>query len=724
MPVVSIRYRADPRPPPWSAVALGLLAGLGLAGHGVLLLAALHPGPWPSSPMLDELLIWARADTWPKEGDRYLYVGGVAVSLVVLLTGGSAFGARAQRLRSSRAVRTVTLLALMPVLVLVLELAALRGGPPPLLPTLLIATISLAAVAVPLAVLDLCRHPGVPTPTAGQDDERGSAQRRMNRDRSRWRPLRLGASVACAIAITSSLWVTDPSALASYVMRVDAFHHWTYFAVAPGHAHLMGVTPILGSYSQYGLGGPIVLAEVARLFGGFSYADVLRVGADYIPIYFVGLFLLILVWQRSVLWAAAGVTLAILVQNFNGVAPGDLLLIHPSSTVLRSALDVWMLLLLVLYTRLPHRAFLVAAAIVAGLALYLETDTGLYLVATFAAFLSLRVFSRVVSGTFSARSALEAVAMLLLAASTFITAAAITVGPAVFEAGFWSSFTWPIRVFLSGYGMLPTPPPSWDAAHAYLTPAIYAVAVILPLTTIACCGRVWEEGIVMSVVGVYGLLLYEQYVGRSHPWNWFHVSIPVLLIGVSFGAAATRRLDSLGSVGRPDRLALAAARAVAIALPSTLLVLGLTLLLGNSSFHEQMSLAVHDEDAWTIAHAGFASSDPDERRVSAVVARIRELVPPGHKVAVLSELDHLYYVLSERIPFTPYVPVYPVVLTKTQEEETLAALREGGPEYVFLERRRGHSDWSAELPRVLLDEVPRHYGFQEVVGGFEVWRRR
>src|SRR5262249_43512808 len=86
-------------------------------------------------------------------------------------------------------------------------------------------------------------------------------------------------------------------------------------------------------------------------------------------------------------WAAAGVLLALTLELYWGLSEADATMWQfPSSTILRSPLDVWMFMCLLRYARTGWTRWAGGAALLAGLGVLFETDTGLDLVATFLAF--------------------------------------------------------------------------------------------------------------------------------------------------------------------------------------------------------------------------------------------------------------------------------------------------------------------------------------------------
>jgi hypothetical protein len=273
--------------------------------------------------------------------------------------------------------------------------------------------------------------------------------------------------------------------------------------------------------------------------------------------------------------------------------------------------------------------------------------------------------------------------------------------------------------------MLPMPGPAAATLHVFLTPALYVFACVLGFAAaLRLTARPWPEGYLLAALGGYGLMLYHQYVGRSHPYNWFHVCIPAVILATVLGCLLLRSRARRWAPGT------ARGRAVAAA-PAVIMAATLVLLAASPSVRAYPGLLSGRWSVpgilWDLPGAGFRT-DPatagDVARVRTIVQRITDTVPAGEPVAILSEWDGLLYVLADRRPFCRLVPLYTAVNREDQVDEVLAALAAPPLRHVFLERGLGPFEWSRDLPPVLFARVARDFDLVDRVENFEVWRRR
>lgn len=93
-------------------------------------------------------------------------------------------------------------------------------------------------------------------------------------------------------------------------------------------------------------------------------------------------------------------------------------------------------------------------------------------------------------------------------------------------------------------------------------------------------------------------------------------------------------------------------------------------------------------------------------------------------MAILSEFDSILYTMTNRRPFSRFVPLYPAAALDYQVEEVFEALRTQSVRYVFLDRGRSRERWSQYLPTLLMPRVAADFELVDRVDRFEVWRRR
>jgi hypothetical protein len=538
-----------------------------------------------------------------------------------------------------------------------------------------------------------------------------------------WMPL-LG-HVLVVVAVALLIYVPDYRSLAGSFLNAERFHHWHFFAVMPTYAYLSGRVPVLESYSQYGVGLPVIVGNLCRVMGDFSHASVVWLGMTYGVLYFIALYALMWAWFRDWWWSAAGLALAILLQQFSGLDPPSVLWQYPSSTILRSPLDVWVLLLLTGHVYRRTWTYLTLAGLVTSLAIFWESDTGIYLTGGYLAYCAYCCIHDVRTSGWNRGTICKYLATAATAPVVFLLLTWLTVRGALFSGIFWERFLEPLRLFRSGFGMLPMPAPQWGNLHLFLTPGLYVFAGVLALVAaLGLTTHPWRGGYLFGALGVYGLGVYHQYVGRSHLWNWFHVCIPFVVLATALTWVALQSVE-LRLRERGAYMAWATQLVPVTALGTAIVLLATAPNVRNypGVLSGRWSIAGVD---WDLPGAEFRTLDSQgaRDRLAAVAARITEEVPAQEPVAILSEFDGLLYVMTKRRPFSRFVPLYPAVALDSQAEEVIDALQNQNLRYVFWDRNRNLQRWSTYLPHLLASRIAAAFEIVGHVSNFEVWRRR
>ena len=546
---------------------------------------------------------------------------------------------------------------------------------------------------------------------------------------ARWMRVLLHALVVVAVA--SLLYVPDYRALAGSFLTAERFHHWHVYALMPTYAYLTGSVPVLESYSQYGVGIPVVIGNLCRLIGDFSHASVVWLGMTYGVVYFVALYALLCAWLQDWRWSVAGLALCILLQQFCGLDPPSVLWQYPSATILRSPLDVWVFLLLTAHVYRATQTSLVLAGVIVGAAVFWESDTGLYLAAAYLAYCTYCWIDDLTTRGWGWHRTIAYLAPATVVPIVFLFLTWRSVGGAVFTAVFWTRFTEPMRLFRSGFGMLPMPALRWGTLHFFLAPALYILAGALALVAASHLSRrPWRGGYLIGALGVYGLGTYHQYVGRSHPWNWFHVCIPFVVLAVVLGRLALQTLGArLQARGQPESTVHFLVRATELA-PVVLLGTAIVVLLAAPTVRCYPGILSArwfiPGVEWNFPGVGLRTLDSQRRRdrLGAVAARIRQSVPANEPVAIVSEFDSILYIMTNRRPFSRLVPLYPAVMLDSHVDEVVGALHNRSLRYVFVDRGPAYPPRGSYLPRLLSQHVAADFELVDQVERFEVWRRR
>jgi hypothetical protein len=534
------------------------------------------------------------------------------------------------------------------------------------------------------------------------------------------------------VALVLLLFIPDWRQLAGRFFLVDEFHHWDYFAMGPTLALSHGVALGTDAYTQYGVGWPLVFYLLSPVLA-ISYGHMILVGVTYACAYFMGLYVLLRIVLGKPIWAAAGVFLAMGLHVFHGLGPDDVIWCWPSSTLLRSPMDVWFLLALALQLRTRRACWALAAGAGVGLALLFDTDTGLYLAA---AWMGAWVLSRRCAGE-RPRSAPVLAGVGVAVAVALLGLAAGSRGTLV-TAEFWKGWSEALVRYSGGVGALPIA----DLPLAYLLGFCAMVAVYLGALGVAVV-RAWRRQLQvgelwLGVVAGYGLMTLVWFVGRSYPHGLVHVSVPSCLVAVTALARLHSRLErslagASGAVGRAVR------SGVVRVLPAACLAAALFALWASPAFPVYPGLWVGSSppQGFCLLQApedicGLpAELRPYAEHLHAVAARMRAAAIEGRTVAVLDYAGPLLYLMAGLAPWSRYSPVFPALLFQSEVVQLQEQLASSGPDVVVMCDRLNpamplggwYRSTERDVWRAVHQTVQGHYRLESTFGPFEVWRR-
>jgi hypothetical protein len=679
--------KGDPAAPPFlgmpSAFAPLILAGMAV-GTVVLWVVATQRSTSTPDPLTAHLLPWARRIAYPDERDQFLYHIGIMLTALGGFVGAWTYG---RFMRSAR--------------------KAARPAPP--------------AKQSGRKGTRAARNAAPPRASAAVQVSRPP------RAPARRVALLLHATVVVALGVL--LYVPDYRSMAGTFLSGENFHHWHFFAIMPTYAYLSGLVPVLESYSQYGVGIPVIIGNLSRLLGDFSHAWVVWVGMTYGVFYFIALYALLWAWLHDWPWAVAGLAFAVLLQQFSGLNPPEVLWQYPSSTILRSPLDVWVFLLLTGHVYRRSWWYVIFAGLIVSVAILWESDTGIYLAGGYAAYCAYCWLDEVSTQGWSWARTCRYLATGAMVPAAFLVLMWLSVGRVILTAVFWNRFLEPLRLFRSGFGMLPMPAPSLGNLHVFLTPGLYVFASLLTMVAaLRLSPHPWRGGYLLGALGVYGLGVYHQYVGRSHPWNWFHVCIPFVILAIMLTRLVLHDLQTRLQDRAPRQVGARVVVRGAQLAPLVLLGTAIVLLSAAPTVRSYPGILsgrwfIAGVD-WNFPGVGFRTRHSKDLRdrLEAVAERIRQDVPAQEPVAILSEFDGILYVMTKRRPFSRFVPMYPSVALDSQADEVVNALRNQNVRHVFWERKR--DAWGTYLPRLLAPQIEADFEIVDRIQNFEVWRRR
>jgi hypothetical protein len=522
-------------------------------------------------------------------------------------------------------------------------------------------------------------------------------------------PNSLVAGIAAVALILGVLYVPDWRLMAGLSFVDESFRHWDFFAVGPTLGYLHGRALGTEVYSQYGVAWPLLFAWGRRIIG-VDHASMMHFAVVYGCIYFIAYFFLLNRLLRSWSWAAAGTLLAIMICTQIGVRAGRPIWLWPSSTMLRSPMDLWFVAAILLHLQTGRTAWAFCAGMAVGLGLCFETDTGIYLIGTLGVYLLSRgVLSWRNQGTtwLKGPSTWPALSGFALAAFPILIIAS---RGTILRLAFWAGWTEPLRAYAAGMSALPIAElKSGELILFGLVAATY-LAYAGRLVAAVAFGDADRATMASGTLAVYGLASLLLFVNRSHPYNLYHVVLPCCALATCAFARLSRR-PAFGHV----------------ALAITLFALGLSP--SWRSYPSLLKWIAHRPATERVRVSGAdlegAANIAAGREYSELTAALRSLRKDGFSVGILDGADATYFLGSGCEPCDRYIPILAGVVWKSQ----LDGVRDRflGRRFDFIAMRSGDAakgrfgdEDLAEIARWIEPD----YELDSRVGSFGIWRRK
>ncbi len=340
-----------------------------------------------------------------------------------------------------------------------------------------------------------------------------------------------GPIASCA-AIAALVYVPNLNAVLAEVFIGEQAHHLDFFVMSPGWSCFNGGKPYVDVISQYGVGIPVIFANLSRILGGFDYLTFLQVNMAFGIMYFILFFWVTRAWLGSTMLGFAAFLVCFRLQMFHyGVSP--LCWIYPSSTPIRFGLDILWLWLLWRHLQTGRGIFLILAALYSGFAVYFMTSTGIFIVVTFFAYLAGMLVLQSLRKEIIISPRLLAAAAVIPVVSAFVFFW-ITLGGHVVSQTFWKNVIEYMSYFSNGRGALPIFESLkyrnyWVALMALAVPLLYVA------TAVSVGIALWKEKVdrkylFVVTIAVYGLVNYQYFVVRSAMTSYYINAVPFVLL--------------------------------------------------------------------------------------------------------------------------------------------------------------------------------------------------
>ncbi len=467
--------------------------------------------------------------------------------------------------------------------------------------------------------------------------------------------------------ILSLVFVPDIQRLLARDFIYDHFYHFDSMLMSPAWAQLKGLTLNVDVGSEYSVVIPFVFGHLAQVFGGFDYGTVMAMLMITGLVYYVLFYCFVRAWLNSVPLALAALLLILKLQLFHwGISP--LVWQLPSTTPLRYFPDIFIMFCLWRHMATGRNMWLWPISIGCGIALTWMVDVGVYLSGMWIAYMGILCWQKKISlrqaGTWLTVALLVAVGILLSIQ-----------GPVIFTAPYWARSQEFVELFLHGWGATPMyeglkEKYFFAMVMGFLIPAGYVVT-LLWASAMAFYRRSEHQFLFVAMLCLYGLGLYHYYIHRSGFNSYYVVAVPWVMVLAFWVRQAAKRVQ----------LAIAAA-----------IALGLT-----TAF-----LFTYYPNIWNLAQVNWAQENmffqqnfdfkPDADLIS-------KLTSVDDRVALISSFETKMLMQADRKPFFYYFPMngsnamlqdeFQGLYLHTQErlDQTIRQLEEGGPAYIFIEKK-------------------------------------
>lgn len=527
------------------------------------------------------------------------------------------------------------------------------------------------------------------------------------------------------------VFIPDTKRLAGRFFLSEEFHHWDYYAMGPTLALRHGIALGTEFYTQYNVGWPMVFDFFGH-FGQISYGNLICIAVVYSCVYFTGCY--ILIWQLtgSRIWAISGVLLILNFQLFSGIDLGDIMWRYPSSTILRSPLDVWFFISTLAYLKSNRRRWLFVSSSLAGTAILFGTDTGVYLCVTLFLFM---VYHHCLQG--SKRDSIGRFLICSLQCVCFVLIALlpglwIASNGTLFQNAFWTGWLESIFTYGSGLGMLPI------ASVQDSTLFLFILILMLYLSMI---GRAilhlknrgsTPETVCLGCISTYGLATLLLFVGRSHSFNIYHVLIPFITVAIVCVKSLMASVSSSAVMVGTDNLA-----AYKFKWTGSLLFIGaFILLITNNNFRvypNVIRLAFGDDEIKGIALLDSPKDvcglppmvQPYVDMFGIIIDKMKRHKESGKTIAVLDDSDTIFYLAANVPPWGRYSPAFPELITHTAVRGLISRVVANGPDVIVIRSGPEHAQAlnEGDTWRAVHGAVKDNYDLEATIGVFEFWTR-
>ncbi len=366
--------------------------------------------------------------------------------------------------------------------------------------------------------------------------------------------LRCLGDVCVVVWLCALIYIPDHQAAVARIFIGEQACHIDHFIMAPGWAYLNGAIPYVDVLSEYGVGIPVVLTTLAKVFGPFSYESIYQTLVWVSMLYIVLYYIFLRFCLHNFLLSAAAVLLGIKFLFFYTMSY-PLVFTYPASTPARYFLDVFCFLAVTAHITSGRKIFLLLGGTVCGLALFYMTTNGVCLALAFYTYgllLLLRPDMRQLVWR-GPKDTWGLLTIVLAAPFVWFGMYMLVVGKNIFSPLFWHNMR-DFLAFISG-GFIAGPywtglysGQAFDVAVGCLIPAVYVLTVLI-VGTNYFLGRARQYDLIAVMMSVYGLGVFHHHVSMSMANNYYTMGLCYVFV------LAYWIKEGIDRLARPRRLA-------------------------------------------------------------------------------------------------------------------------------------------------------------------------
>ena len=261
-----------------------------------------------------------------------------------------------------------------------------------------------------------------------------------------------------------------------------------------------------------------------------------------------------------------------------------------------------------------------------------------------------------------------------------------------------------------------------------------------------------RESPLLAAIALFGMCLLLQFIGRSHPFNLYHASIPLSLLLTWYGFQATCKLKYAFDSWVSDKNKIVSGRSKTnsglqtkafVLIPATANVCLALGLLNNDAFRNYPNLLngltnpKAKEETFLLLPELNDIAIPIRLKeyaedFHAATQDARRMTQEGKSVMFVVNNEPIYHLASgSKAPYR-YAPLLPALMSKSMLRRVIVALEEKPVDYAFIapENERGYGvdigniKDTHDSSAALADSIHSHYAFERNSGRFEIWKRK